>query len=110
MRAIKIRAWNKKTKVWLYWELGKDCMCDLQIYNYLTHYGQFTGLKEKNGKESYEGDIVKDEEGIFQITFDHGAFCFNDGEDNWPIGRWCQEFKIIGNIYENPELLPDKEG
>jgi uncharacterized phage protein (TIGR01671 family) len=79
---------------------------------------QFTGLHDKNGKEIYEGDILKlqypvnygfagkyNHEIIVTILFDNGSFWFKgDGytDCNW---HFYNEYEVIGNIYENPELL-----
>ena len=65
---------------------------------------QYTGLKDKNGKEIYEGDLcncwdTKKE----KITFDLGTFWIN-GTPLHAIYRE-EEIEVIGNIYENPELL-----
>jgi uncharacterized phage protein (TIGR01671 family) len=86
---------------------------------------QFTGLLDKNGKEIYEGDLLRIKslyetgdpvdsapnevyfkEGSFRIAFHNGvlnsAFCTGELGSNW-------EVEVIGNIYENPELL-EKRG
>lgn len=66
---------------------------------------QFTGLLDKNGKEIYEGDLTsclgnKPKE----VIFHKGCFCHKVGEKDYHIfGE--KDWEIIGNIYENPELI-----
>jgi uncharacterized phage protein (TIGR01671 family) len=62
--------------------------------------GQYTGLKDKNGKEVYEGDILKG--GIYKSFFVEWDF----EENGWNITEYgARSFEVIGNIYKNPELL-----
>ncbi|MCE5332714.1 MAG: YopX family protein [Bacteroidales bacterium] len=89
--------------------------------------GQFTGLTDKNGNKIFEGDIVnipdlefvdfvdngtsspdeKYEDGIVEIFFDEGVFCFNhpNTDTPCPIFYNIKETEIIGNIHDNPGLL-----
>lgn len=63
---------------------------------------QFTGLHDKNGKEIFEGDILDFENGyISEIHFSNACFLLNDGMHRENLSHG----KIIGNIYQNPELL-----
>jgi len=84
--------------------------CDVKLM-------QFTGLVDKNGEEIYEGDVVITNQPTYDdeptkniITFSRGAFIIQDCGVNEkldiPLYEYGSEYiEIIGNIYENPELL-----
>lgn len=78
--------------------------------------GQFTGLTDKNGKEIYEGDILRvicrgnEFACLVGWNYEIGAWCISIGDTYVgvkPLGGWlCDgQFEVIGNIHDNPELL-----
>lgn len=94
--------------------------CDSRPYPERYVLMQYTGLKDKNGKEIYEGDILKDtNNAIYYVDFIRGCFYLKTNYKSFPHLGWTEwlpmceidrlaipvEFEIIGNIYENPELL-----
>ena len=126
MREIKFRAWNRKSHRML--TVGsfdtinsgqtprrlKGPEIDMLVYVKVDDciLMQYTGLKDKNGVEIYEGDILRGIDiwtypGV--VTFDKevGAFVWTWGEE-WGRIEYCF-LGIIGNIHENPELLETED-
>ena len=143
MKEIKFRAWDKEKEMMfpvrelrmfhekpMVWSTTSDVGIPLQKVELM----QYTGLKDKNGKEIYEGDviIVFDEdivpvtdEGqgpiepcnhIVAVEMRNGVWGFeipasDDGETGWyGLHQWIEEisnegYEVIGNQFENPELL-----
>ena len=103
MRTIKFRIFNKKIKSYIGIHSSAIMIDELNNLNDNLIVEQFTGLHDKNGKEIYEGDIVTDGVGKYKIIYDlklagYQPYCiFRDDPENY-----CE---VIGNIYENPELI-----
>ena len=104
-RELKFRAWDKKRKKMFHFEID-----DTIAIGYLEIM-QFFNIKDKSGKEIYEGDLFKlgAEKQVFEVKFEHGCFmAFRNGKQFGLIGELQICFiDVIGNIYENPELLQD---
>jgi len=126
MRQIKFRAWDKKTKEYFHiselWNSGTNPEC-FNFDGWTDNFGnngrlkdivieQFTGLTDVNGKDIYDGDIVRckneyqgtDYTG--KVMFFNGGFCvWTGGFRNYVWEDMIPE--IIGNVHENPKLLED---
>ena len=131
MREIKFRAWDRKPKKMYYSEMEQfDDMLGFRFKHFEELdeppvYMEYTGIKDINGKEIYEGDIVtyrineagltQDDIGIIQIRdviFD----CDCDeiikvfSLDEYTPLFSNQKCKVLGNIYENPQLIEKEKG
>ncbi len=101
-REIKFRVWDGEQMISPDYvnRQGYGCWKSNSIPETSNRIMQYTGLKDKVGKEIYEGDIVK-KIGYPQTTF---AVTFNNGRFNVSIYHMVV-IKVIGNIFENAELL-----
>lgn len=112
MREIKYRGKCAYTNKWKYSdEMGLNHFFNGFVSNNLVPDSccQYTGIKDKNGREIYEGDIFKAEwEFIYIIDFLDGSYWLKDITDcsrNYLKSDRMEFFDLIGDIYENPELL-----
>lgn len=113
-RVIKFRAWHKAQKEMVYFNLRDQfqmaALAGLMTGEDETGYlMQYTGLQDKNGQDIYEGDFIEDDEHFYGVVYwcdDSFMWCVSDvgGLCDFCIGK-----NVIGNIYENPELLEPKE-
>lgn len=120
-REIKFRVWSKVKNGWVHNMMLLACIDGLPFahlveYNekneFVKHHiynasnldvtiQQYTGLKDSKGREIYEGDIISNLDGVDYVYYKNGCF--------WVDDQWLYDHasnnEIIGNIFENPELL-----
>lgn len=123
MREIKFRVWDKKKRTWfepdmvrIYGDGSMDFLGRWESISTSPEYElmQYTGLKDKNGKEIYEGDLLGPLFPYFEVGFVNGSFV---GTFTGAINRHTRmlyelltdDLEVIGNIYESRELLEEKK-
>ena len=124
MREIKFRGKSLNNGEWIYgdliqWEKQSryaitpqkgnkwDSVDKYEVMPYTV--GQFTELKDRDGKEIFEGDLFKIglEPNVFEVRFEHGAFlAYENGEQIGLMGELFPNVcKVVGNVHDNPELV-----
>lgn len=107
-REIKFRAWNHEKKQMTYLE-SQYVSEGLYYHGKGTHtLMQYTGLKDKNGKEIYEKDCVLYNSRKFWVVWDRYRWKFRNKNGGQPISEIINNLdrvEVIGNEYELPELL-----
>lgn len=128
MREILFRGKRTENGEWIYgdycgiWKVA--CDGGELIYKHLIHrsndeplymvdpetVGDYTGLKDKNGRRIFEGDIVWSQYrtlGVVEWDDEECSYLVNIG-NNWQTMNYCK-YQVVGNIHDNPELLEDEE-
>jgi len=128
-RIIKFRFWDKRIKNFVIPKAGGD-FADIECNEWFKELQkdglvimQFTGLKDCHGKEIYEGDIVKSIEEynsytsmkseiyggqVYEVVWDKAGFELSPSPIVNHLISW-NDVEVIGNIFENPELLKEEK-
>lgn len=127
-REIKFRGFNENLNQWIYgyyfkYPNGRTVIykTDSSCWGVIpSTIGQFTGLKDKDGKEIYEGDIVAETGNIIGSIFLSARYgvSIQKNSTTWSLINFCVDsdfdcgtlsnIEVIGSIHENPELLCEK--
>ncbi|EPC46338.1 putative uncharacterized protein [Lacticaseibacillus paracasei NRIC 1981] len=95
--------WDIDGHIWVTADDGKN---GIELIDEEAHLMQYTGLHDKNGREIYEGDVVKNEYGkVMEVQYDPRSAAFGVGDYYFGTIGSGKTLEVIGNIFENPELL-----
>jgi uncharacterized phage protein (TIGR01671 family) len=115
MREIKFRCWIKEEKIMVTPEQLINLDGNMANDDGKDVLMQFTGLYDKNGKDIYEGDIMQAEVEnpcSWLVVWNYNGFYleryYDDGKKDEGYFGIITDWKVIGNIYDNPELLTNK--
>lgn len=116
MREIKFRQWYNDTMLYMdgmetefSWEGGRGSFVD--FLHGKDNLMQFTGLKDKNGVEIYEGDVIKSIKGVYAIYWKNSSCSFACRKLDETRGVYhlnkarALKAEVIGNIHQSPDLL-----
>lgn len=116
-REIKFRAWDSTSRRWTtdivrHTDMGNRTLQlkpPVRDPSFQVEIMQYTGLKDRHGVEIYEGDIVKGEYRTYVIEYYGAAFRLKTADDSspdlLPVLENSSRIEVIGNIWENPELV-----
>ena len=115
MKELKFRAWDGKKMIDDVAPASGTSIVELFEYEHqvteVEVVEQYTGLKDKNGNEIFEGDIVSVRNKNRKNEYDIGVVEFGKAAFRCPflLGKYHSgQVEVIGNVHENPDLLEDK--
>lgn len=112
MREIAFRVWDRTAAAWHHFSLRPlDSVADLVDRDVdQASLTQMTGVKDKNGADIFEGDVMQDRLGNrCVVRFESARYMLTQGEGatSWPLSPdSTSHYEVVGNVIESPQLIP----